>query len=990
MTVSFPVASSRREARSPGGFGNAVAISGNLLIVGAYLTDAHGANSGAAYVFERAASGLWQKTAQLSPADGSANDWFGFSVAIAGNVAVIGAVFDDTTAGGDAGSAYVFERNAANPSQWSQLARVVAGDAGADDNFGYSVGISGDTVIVGAWQEDGASNALPDAGGAYVFQRNVGGTNAWGQVKKLVATTPVSGDRFGSAVAIDADAVVVGAPSANDAGVDSGVAYVFERNRGGANQWGSARKLVPTPDAGESTAAGDNFGTAVSLSGDKVLVGAMRDEPGSNLDAAGDFGSAYLFQRDRSGVANYGFVSKLFAADRARGDLFGSSVAISGNRLVIGARTASQAGAAYLFEQNPNNLDQWTQLERLAPPNGVPDDHFGWSVGLSSGRAVVGATFNLVAGREDAQEKVYLFEGLTRFLAGTAATLQFTPVENANFRVSVLVMDNDGGTGGTTLDVTVANAPPEQVGAGPDRTVNEGQPVNLIASFSDPGATDTQAIAWRVTASNGQAIPDGTGATFGFTPADDGIYTVTVTVTDDDGGVGVGTVVVTADNVTPQSNAGQDQTVNDGQTVHLSGTFVDPGLNDAHSFLWHVTATNGQFVPNNSDADFSFTPTDDGIYTATLTVTDNNGGSSTDTTVITVLNRLPTVMAVLVNNGLAQRSRVTSVSVQFSEDVVNSLGVSAFTLVNRTTGLVVTATSLAYDSVAHAFTLTFESLPGQQLPNGDYLFTVQADAMMDNDRARMTTDFHFVFFALTGDVNGDRITNDLDLYSVWQSLLRPAAQRDLNYDLNGDGLVTSADVDVVRSKYLATLKIPQPASPVDLNRDGIVNDRDLYMVWLELFKPAAQRNLNCDLDGDGAVTTADVTVVKNNFLTVVSWAVPFKSADVNGDSLVNERDIYTISQELLKSPAARNRTYDLNRDGEVTMFDVNLVKNQVLTIQAGLGPTSLIVGKNVNVLETALPAAPAWMALRWQRYRSCLRRPRTRRRCGRCSCEDSA
>ncbi len=301
------------------GFGNSVSISGNLMIIGAYLADPHGTNSGAAYIFERASSGLWQQIAQLSPADGAANDWFGFSVAVSGNVAVIGAVFDDTTAGNDAGSAYVFERNAGNPSQWNQLARLVASDAGTDDNFGYSVAVSGDTVIVGAWQEDGAANAVPDAGAAYIFQRNVGGANAWGQVAKLAAATPVSGDRFGAAVALDGNVAVAGAPFANDVGADSGAAYVFERNQGGANQWGRLKKLVPVADAGESNAAGDNFGISVSASGDKVLAGAMRDEPHNNVDPASDFGSASLFQRDRGGVGNYGLITKLQASDPAHG-----------------------------------------------------------------------------------------------------------------------------------------------------------------------------------------------------------------------------------------------------------------------------------------------------------------------------------------------------------------------------------------------------------------------------------------------------------------------------------------------------------------------------------------------------------------------------------------------------------------------------------------------------------------------------------------------
>src|SRR5262249_29826413 len=152
---------------------------------------------------------------------------------------------------------------------------------------------------------------------------------------------------------------------------------------------------------------------------------------------------------------------------------------ISGTRLVIGARVASRFGAAYLFEQDPVNPDQWNQLERLVPPNGIQDDHFGWSVGISQGRTVVGANFNLSAGAASAQETVYVFEGSQRILTGAAATLQFAPADNGDFRVSVRVTDDDGGTGASVLNFSVANVAPQQVNAGADRTVNEGQTVIL-------------------------------------------------------------------------------------------------------------------------------------------------------------------------------------------------------------------------------------------------------------------------------------------------------------------------------------------------------------------------------------------------------------------------------------------------------------------------------------------------------------------------------
>src|SRR5439155_31391 len=123
------------------------------------------------------------------------------------------------------------------------------------------------------------------------------------------------------------------------------------------------------------------------------------------------------------------------------------------------------------------------------------------------------------------------------------------------------------------------------------------------------------------------------------------------------------------------------------------------------------------------------------------------------------------------------------------------------------------------------------------------------------------------------------------------------------------------------SEFLATLRIPQPAGPVDVNSDGVVNDRDLYLVWAELLKPSAQRDPSFDLDGDGVVNAADLSVVRDNYLTVVPRAGPNKSTDVNGDSVVNDLDLYTVWQELLKSPAAR--------DGQI--FAINPVPTTLAT-----------------------------------------------------------
>jgi hypothetical protein len=188
----------------------------------------------------------------------------------------------------------------------------------------------------------------------------------------------------------------------------------------------------------------------------------------------------------------------------------------------------------------------------------------------------------------------------------------------------------------------VGNAPPQNVSAGSDVNVGEGTPVLLSGSFSDPGSADTHVRRWSVVASNGQAIPDGSAATFGFTPVDNGTYTVTLTVTDDDGGATSDVVLVQVTNVAPQNvSAGPDRGVPEGSPVSLSAAFTDPGAVDTHTIQWSVTASNGDSVPAGSGSTFSFTPADNGTYTVQLRVTDKDGGTQTDTAVVTATNVAP-------------------------------------------------------------------------------------------------------------------------------------------------------------------------------------------------------------------------------------------------------------------------------------------------------------------------------------------------------------
>ncbi len=253
-------------------FGESVSISGDVAIVGARLDDDNGVNSGSAYVF-RLVGGSWIEEAKLTASDGAASDLFGFSVSISGDVAIVGAFFDDDN-GTDSGSAYVFRHS--GEGVWTQEAKLTASDGAAADRFGISVSISGDVAIVGARLDDDNGSS---SGSAYVF-RLVGGS--WIEEAKLTASDGAAFDRFGISVSISGDVAIVGARLDDDNGSSSGSAYVF-RLVGGS--WIEEAKLTASDGA-----AFDRFGISVSISGDVAIVGAFFDD-----DNGSSSGSAYIY-----------------------------------------------------------------------------------------------------------------------------------------------------------------------------------------------------------------------------------------------------------------------------------------------------------------------------------------------------------------------------------------------------------------------------------------------------------------------------------------------------------------------------------------------------------------------------------------------------------------------------------------------------------------------------------------------------------------------
>jgi uncharacterized repeat protein (TIGR01451 family) len=321
--------------------------------------------------------------------DGAADDQFGYAVALSGDTALIGARSKDIGVNGAQGAAYVFVRSG---TTWSRQALLIAADGAAGDQFGRAVAVAGDVIAIGAPADDNAS--IADQGSVYLYARSAG---AWNLVSKFTASDGEAGDEFGASLALGSTHLIVGTPlDDNAANTNQGSAHVFALNAG---SWSFQTKLTAS-DGGW----GDQFGGAVALSGNTVLIGAVADDV-----AAGDQGSAYVFVRSGSVWTQQ---VRLSAADGAGGDAFGSSVALSGSTALIGVPNDDigsdvNCGSAYVFTANAG---VWTERLRLSAGDGASGDLFGAAVALDGTRAVIGARGDDHGANAD-QGAVYWFNG---------------------------------------------------------------------------------------------------------------------------------------------------------------------------------------------------------------------------------------------------------------------------------------------------------------------------------------------------------------------------------------------------------------------------------------------------------------------------------------------------------------------------------------------------------------------------------------------------
>ena len=386
-------------------FGWSVSVDGDYAIVGAHKEDGSGTERGAAYVFYRSGSS-WTEQQKLIPGDTADGDYFGKSVSIDGEYAIIGAPGKNS----DQGFSYIFKRTG---TVWTQMTKV--GAAGSN-KLGWSVSISMPCVIMGAY----GTNS--NVGAAHIYEL-VG--SSWYGKGALTASDGVTADLFGISVAIDDDYAICGSQGHDLTAGGEGAAYIFEKPTTGWASTTETQKITASDNQG-----GDGFGKSVSVDGDGIIVSSPDED-----DIGAARGAAYIFYRSGSSWSEQ---QKLTSGDAADGDYFGWGVSISSNTAISGAyaednTNGADAGSAYIFE----NTNQ--------PPT-APDIN-----GPTSGNAGTSYDYNFTATDPDGDDVEYFVDWgddnteWTGFSAsGTPVTVSHTWAEEDTYTITAKAQDEYG------------------------------------------------------------------------------------------------------------------------------------------------------------------------------------------------------------------------------------------------------------------------------------------------------------------------------------------------------------------------------------------------------------------------------------------------------------------------------------------------------------------------------------------------------------------
>lgn len=417
-------------------FGQSLAMSGDRLVVGAYGDDDLGFNSGSVYVFQRSGNG-WVQEAKLLPDHGSSGEYFGHSVAMDGNIIIVGAYGTMSASGTDTGAVYIYEFHTVR-KKWQFKQRVTANTPNMEDSFGTAVSISGGVFVVGAYN---SNNAGMKAGAAHVYEYT---GRTWALAAVIQADDGIVGDRFGRAVAVSGGTIAVGAYLANvDRYNNAGAVYTFGKDQDG--KWAQQVKVAP-----KYSCEGEAFGFSLALDGDILAVGAY-----GATDSGVDSGAVYIFHVS---VLNVTQVKRLTSPVPLEHEYFGYSISLDHHVLAVGAHNnGARQGHVYVFDHAFDGV-WWNLRTSFSTDAGQAMDYYGQTVANTGNNVLVGAYYT---DRHDqtAVGAAYVYHPeCTFWYTGTAPACSINWLRVAATAVLLLIATCGGTCCCTTLFVVVGAA----------------------------------------------------------------------------------------------------------------------------------------------------------------------------------------------------------------------------------------------------------------------------------------------------------------------------------------------------------------------------------------------------------------------------------------------------------------------------------------------------------------------------------------------------
>lgn len=851
-------------------FGDAATMYGGLLAVGAPGDNANGTDAGAVFIYERNKQGSnnWGSIKKITPPMASANQKFGQSVSLYGELLIVGSP-GLSTRGSGAGGVQIFARNQGGADNWGHVRTLFGADTGTGDAFGSALSINRDLIVVGAPGDNDKGTA---SGSAYIFERHQGGLNMYGQRIKLVASDGAANDKYGTSVSAFDTLVLIGAPFHDAGGMDSGAAYLYERDQNGLDAWGQAKKL-----GAPAQQAGARFGEMLTLRHNNALIGSPRYD----LSNITDSGAIFSFVRNQGGLNSWGHDITLKSNDADANDLFGSAIAVSYNALAASSpqddQTANNAGAAYVLRFGINE-----------PPVGIPQN----VTTPEDTPTVITLTANDPNGdpisyRIDTMPSKGTLSNITQ---GNKVT--YTPTANANGADSFKFIPSDSNGDGTTttvnITITPVNDPPVFTNPTPDDgdivLAPEGQQLLIELLAADP---DSNSLTYDIRPVPSGAMWNRTTRKLTWTPRwqDARDYPVTLEVKDqavtitravtirvkfnDNDMDGVPDTVELANNMSTMTGDSDGDSISDLEEV--GPNFNAPRRSDADNLI--------DAIDDDSDGDGLLDRNEAGDNNLATPPRDSDGDSLPD-------YRDPDSDNDTINDGVDNCPLVSNVT----QTDTNGDGVGD---------------ACANDIDGDGLTNSMDNCPsipnpGQEDIDGDMLGDV-CDPDSDNDNILNTIDNCVLIpnrdqANADGDLDGDACDDDddndglLDEVDNCPTVANPN-QADLDGDTQGDACDTDDDDDGIEDVMDNCPLIPNPDqanADGDLQGDVCDDDDDNDGISDSADNCRTTPNVDqLDSDGDGIGDACDMDTDSDGIpdQVEIDRGLNPRSADSDGDNI---------------------------------------------------------------------------------------------------------